>query len=122
MTTLQVTVDGESVTIQGPPGPRGPMGAIGPRGYPGPAGANGDRGLRGFPGVPGSSTPHLVDWAQTEPSTEWIVNHNFGAVPTSVRLLTTGGADFDAEVLNVSENQLRVLLAAPAVGRVLCSR
>lgn len=59
---------------------------------------------------------------QSAPAGTWIVNHNFGREPTAVRCLTVGGVEFDAEVVNVTTNQIRVVLAAPAVGRVLVSR
>jgi hypothetical protein len=57
---------------------------------------------------------------QSTDSAIWTVNHNFGRHPASVRLLTEGGHEFDAEVSCVSMNQLQVILATPARGFVIC--
>ena len=108
----------------GVPGPRGPAGPAGPRGGVGPQGPRGAPGVRGLPGesgddgAPGAGMHHY-EHVQTTPAATWTVNHNFGQWPCSVRLLTTGGADFDAEVVNVSTNMLQVYLATPLAGRVI---
>lgn len=100
--------------IPGPPGPRGPAGERGPRG---PAGA----GAPGPVGPPGPAGAGLLvhEHVQSEPAATWTVNHNFGRTPCSVRLLSSGGAEFDAAIVNVSENVLQIALACPATGRVI---
>jgi hypothetical protein len=48
----------------------------------------------------------------------WIVNHNFGRKPTSVQVLTVGAVEILAEVVHISDNQLRVLFVEPYTGSV----
>ena len=55
---------------------------------------------------------------QTQASTLWIVNHNLGRWPSSVTVVTVGGVEVDAGVINVSTNILHVEFATPFVGRV----
>ncbi len=127
MSTLVVTVDGEEVSVdapEGPPGPRGPQGPAGQRGPTGPAGPQGVRGFTGMTGKRGPMGPggQYFEHEQTEPATEWIINHNFGCHPMACRCLTLGGAEMDAEIVHVSDNQCRVYVTIPMAGRVLVSR
>ena len=48
----------------------------------------------------------------------WIVNHNLGRKPAAVQILTPGGAEVLAEVLHISDNQLRVFFVQPFTGSV----
>ena len=104
----------------GPPGPPGPVGVgpRGPEGPPGPLGFAGPPGPRGDDGAAGSGA-HVFEHVQATPATTWTVNHNMGHTPCSVRLLTSGDSEFDAEIVNVSDNVLQVYLAAPMPGRVI---
>jgi hypothetical protein len=117
----------------GPPGPQGPPGIRGPRGYPGPAstevgpigpqgirGPKGDVGAQGETGAVGPVNPGYVH-SQMSASDEWIVNHNLGALPRSVRCLTAGGVEFIADVVDQTTTQLRVYLAAPTSGTCVVS-
>ncbi len=127
MSTLVVTLDGDPVVLV--PGPRGPAGPAGAQGVQGPAGMQGARGAAGTAGVPGPRGPKGADGLgvkshvheQNGPSAEWIVNHNFGDIPVSVRVLI-GAGEPDVEIVHVNENQMRVCLAAPYSGRVVLYR
>lgn len=66
----------------------------------------------------GSSSAAYVH-TQTTESVEWIVNHNLGVKPV-VEILTTGGALVDAEVLHVTNNQLRIYFATLFTGEARC--
>ena len=71
---------------------------------------------RGPRGVPGGSA---FEFEQASPSDTWIINHNLGYEPL-VSVLTAGGEEVVAELLHVSDNQVRVLLASPLAGRARC--
>lgn len=108
-------------TIPGKPGPRGApgqRGERGPKGYDGLPGEPGPPGAAGAIGPPGPAGGAPYEHVQATPSDTWIVNHNLGRAPGAVRLVTTGGVEFDAEIVHVSANEVRVYLAAPAIGRV----
>ncbi len=49
----------------------------------------------------------------------WTVNHNLGRSPTAVRVLTPGGVEVEAEVTEISLNQIVVQFASPQAGRVV---
>ena len=76
------------------------------------------QGQRGPAGPAGASSGAVVH-NQTAPSVEWIVNHNLGYRPMFT-LMDAAGNEFDAHVLHVSNNQLRVYLASPQTGSVRC--
>jgi hypothetical protein len=46
---------------------------------------------------------------------QWVVNHNLGAVPAAVTLLTVGGVEIEANIVHTSDNQFVVDLN-PAIG------
>lgn len=71
------------------------------------------QGLSGPPGPDGS----VNDYRHSQPSAAavWTINHNL-ARDVSVALYTTGGVEFDAELVQTSPNQCVALLAAPAAG------
>jgi hypothetical protein len=69
---------------------------------------------------PAGPPPTRYLHAQTVASTEWIVNHNLGRCPAMV-VMTPGGLVVDAEIVCVSPNQCRVLLAMPMTGSCACS-
>jgi hypothetical protein len=48
----------------------------------------------------------------------WVVNHNFGRKPTAVQVLSPGGVELMADVVHISNNQLRVLFVQPYTGQV----
>ncbi len=52
-------------------------------------------------------------------SATWVVNHNLGARPAAIRLLTTGGVEFDTLVVHTSDNQFIVSVNPPIAGQVI---
>jgi len=68
--------------------------------------------------VGGGESPALIfDFGS--PSSSWIVNHNMARSPSSVRVLSVGGVEVEAQITEVSTNQLVVQFSSPQVGRVL---
>ncbi len=118
MATATIVIDGVVAGETGPRGPQGLQGTRGPDGLRGPPGTTGPKGERGVRGYSGAGETPIYE-RTCEASATWTVNHNLGRRP-SVSLVTPGGAEFDAEVVHVSENQLVVYLAAPAAGCVRC--
>lgn len=59
-------------------------------------------------------------FSQVTPSALWTVNHNLGFKP-DVSLYTTGGLEFIAEVLHLSDNQLTITLQTPISGFARCT-
>jgi hypothetical protein len=57
--------------------------------------------------------------AQTTPQAEWIVNHGLGYKP-SVSVYTLGGVEVEAEVVHISDFQLRVRFGSPQTGYARC--
>jgi hypothetical protein len=90
--------------------------AIAEQGPPGAPGAKGDKGDRGAPGTSGGLK---FIHTQSSASDEWIVNHNLGERPM-VEVRSAGGQVIDAEVLHVSDNQLRVYFSTAFSGQVRC--
>ena len=74
-------------------------------------------GLQGPPGPPGPGAT-FYDHDQISPSTEWVVNHNLGRL-VSVTVLSPGGVEVEAEVVQVSVNQTRVFFNLPQTGKTL---
>jgi hypothetical protein len=70
-------------------------------------------GMRGPSGVGAT----LFEESFTD-SNEWIVNHNFGRKPTAVQVLSTGGVEILADIVHISDNQLRVFFVLPFSGVV----
>lgn len=58
---------------------------------------------------------------QISAAAQWIVNHNLGVVPSNVRVLSVGGVDLEADIVDVSVNQLVVSFAVPVAGRAIVS-
>ena len=85
--------------LRGLPGVQGPMGPAGPAG---PAGPSAD----------------YLEFVQSSPQSEWIVNHNFGKYPI-VDVLSPGGISVEAECVHTSTNQLRIHFITPQSGRAL---
>lgn len=52
-------------------------------------------------------------------SAEWTINHNLGFRPM-ISCYTTGGVEFEAEVVHVSENQALARTAVPVAGQARC--
>lgn len=52
-------------------------------------------------------------------SPSWTVNHNLGRSPAAVRVLSPGGIEVEAEVAEISLNQIIVLFASAQAGRVI---
>lgn len=74
-------------------------------------------GARGPAGPPSAALD--FEHVQDTPSAEWIINHNLGAEPI-VTVLTVGGVEMEANVIHVSENQVRVYFASAQAGRARC--
>ncbi len=53
------------------------------------------------------------------PAAQWIVNHNLGARPAAIQLLTMGGVEFDASIVHTSVNQFVVSVNPPTAGQVI---
>lgn len=79
--------------------------------------AQGIQGIQGAPGVGGTAQSFVHN--QTSALVEWIVNHNFGARPNA-EVRDTGGIVVEAEVIHVSDNQLRVYFSSAQSGQVRC--
>lgn len=73
---------------------------------------------RGVPGRDGAALGSYVH-VQNSASATWTVNHNLGRFPGSVRVLSPGGVEVEAEVLDISSSQLSIRFAAPAAGRAI---
>lgn len=74
-------------------------------------------GIQGPPGGgAGGVTP--FDYVQASAALTWTINHNFGRNPVSVRVMTAGGVEVEAEVIDTSINQTVVLFKTPQAGRV----
>lgn len=72
---------------------------------------------QGPPGLDGSGAS--VEQSFTDES-EVLVNHNLGHFPT-VSLMTLGGVEIEAEVVNNSINQLTVYFVVPMSGHIRCA-
>lgn len=72
-------------------------------------------GLPGPPGSGGGGAPTDFVHTQVTPAQIWVINHNLGRNVT-VTLRTFGGSEFEAEILQVSLNQVQVLLSQPLAG------
>jgi len=89
--TEQLTIEVESDLIEiSSPGPQGPAGA-------------------------GGSAK--LTFVQSSPSATWTINHNFGYSPVSVRVLSTGGAEVEADVRDINVNQTIIYFSIPFAGR-----
>lgn len=69
-------------------------------------------GVQG-PAGPGSNAGY--NHVQGSASNTWTINHNLGYRP-SVELFTTGGVEFEAEVIHTTVNQCIVYLATAIAG------
>lgn len=65
----------------------------------------------------GDSPALLFDFGS--PSSSWIVNHNMSRSPSSVRVLSVGGVEVEAQITETSLNQLVVQFSSPQTGRVV---
>ena len=77
-----------------------------------------EQGPPGPRGLPGSGAAVAFEQVFAA-STSWVVNHNLGAYPI-VTLLTTGGAEIEAELVHTSVDQFVVYFVTPLAGRVRC--
>jgi hypothetical protein len=51
----------------------------------------------------------------TTPASPWVINHNLSYVP-SVKVYSMGGAEVDADVLNMNQNQVQINFVTPSTG------
>lgn len=63
--------------------------------------------------------PQIYEHLQAPSSAFWIVNHNLGRSPASVRVLSAGGVEISCDVVETSINQLTISLIQPQIGRAL---
>lgn len=75
--------------------------------------------VQGVQGPSGNSAIHY-EHLQSIAAREWVVNHNFGLRP-QVAVLSLGGVAMLAEVLHLSQNQIRVYFDDLQTGIVVCS-
>lgn len=54
-------------------------------------------------------------YVQSTPSTTWVINHNFGSIPT-VELLDSGSHEIDGDIVHTSVNQTVVTLNPATAG------
>jgi hypothetical protein len=80
----------------------------------------GDSRVVAIVGPPGLSAPDAPPLLHTQASAaaEWIVNHDRGFRPL-VTVLGAGGGEVVAEVLHISDNQLRIYFSQPQAGSAL---
>lgn len=80
-------------------------------------------GKQGIPGPPGPMGPGATVYSYVPPSplALWVVNHNLGYYPSSVRVLSPGGVEVNAEVVDISINQLQIIFSSAQSGRALIS-
>jgi hypothetical protein len=62
-----------------------------------------------------------IEHDQTAPNATWTVNHNLGAKPSSISVLSDGGHEIEADVLHISDNQFQVYFSVPMTGFVRIS-
>lgn len=69
-------------------------------------------------GIPGPAGPGAGRYTHTQssPSALWTVNHNLGYKPSAVRILSVGGLELIAAVLDISDDQLQVSFSTPTAG------
>lgn len=64
--------------------------------------------------------PGDTRFAQIFPeSAQWVVNHNLGAIPSSVTVLSSGGVEVEANIVHISDNQFVVDLNPAMAGQVV---
>jgi len=71
-------------------------------------------GPRGASGPAGNGAAHDQTFSA---AASWTVNHNLGRRPAAVRVLSDGGIEVIAEIIEISTNQLIVQFAVPQSGR-----
>lgn len=77
-------------------------------------------GIPGPPG-PGGGGGSVFQHNQGSSAAEWIVNHNLAGKPSGVNIIDTGGREVEADVLHISDNQLRIYFTTPQTGIVRVS-
>lgn len=68
----------------------------------------------GAQGPQGVTTFH--NHSQAVASALWTVNHNLGRIPVAVRIKTLGGVEIEADVIDVSANQLTIAFKQSQAG------
>ena len=69
----------------------------------------------GIPGPAGAAAGRFV-FSQPSALNSWVVNHNLGYRPSSVRVLSVGGVEVDGAVVDTTDNQLVISFALPISG------
>lgn len=77
-------------------------------------------GPQGPAGPPGSSTGGIYVHTQASASSEWVVNHNLGRTVIAT-VYDSGGAEIEANVVQVTTNQLRVYLTSAITGTAVAA-
>lgn len=65
-------------------------------------------------GPPGAGTAYLH--TQAVPANTWTINHNLGAQPKSVSLISVGGLNVDGSWIHLNTNQIQVNLNVARAG------
>lgn len=78
----------------------------GPSGFPGP---------QGEPGTPSAGAFYSHD--QAEPSSEWIIVHNFGFRPGGILVFDSAGTEVEGEITDVDSTTLTISFLSPFGGR-----
>lgn len=93
------------ITAMGPPIP-GPQGAAGPEGPQGPPGE--------------SAVSYLFEQSFAQPTTTWVINHNFDTSALTVVTVDLDGTEIEGNVRFVSDNSVEVdfYYATAGVARV----
>lgn len=68
---------------------------------------------------PGGGESRYFIFQQMTAATIWDVAHNFGRIP-QVRVFTIGGQEIEADILNISNNVVRITLTMPMAGTAIC--
>ncbi|MFA6198793.1 MAG: hypothetical protein WC679_00050 [Bacteroidales bacterium] len=71
----------------------------------------------------GGSNPYpqylqQFDFVQSTPATTWTINHNLNK-PVSITTYTTGGVEFEGEIIKINNNQSQVLIDEAIAGTAL---
>jgi hypothetical protein len=97
-----------AIGVPGEPGTPGAVGSTGATGAPGATGPAGETGPAGI------AAAYLH--TQAVAAATWIVNHNRGAIPAAVTVLTVGSVEMDCEVAHTTPNQVLLLFVLPTAG------
>lgn len=82
--------------------------------YAGPPGPTGEKGEPGAAGIDGGTAPFHFE--QTDPASEWQIDHNRGTTEYAITLRDSDGGLFVASHTPINENRVVVSLPLPLTG------